>query len=73
MVDIMGKKISPNDLFENRSESRNISEEDLMPLVEREMAELCLDNFEPHYFFKGAILCFILCVPFWIILFNLIT
>jgi hypothetical protein len=69
----MKKKISPNRLTDNRSEWRNISEEDLYPLVEKEAAERYLDNVEPYYFFKGAVLCFIFCVPFWIILFRLIT
>ena len=68
----MGKKISPNNVVKNRCGSRNISEEDFIPLVEKEMAELYLDNFEPHDFFKGAVLCFILCLPFWIIVLNLI-
>jgi hypothetical protein len=69
----MKKKISPNRLTENRSESRNISEEDLNPLAEKEAVEWYLDNVEPYYFFKGAVLCFIFCVPFWIILFRLVT
>jgi hypothetical protein len=69
----MKKKISPNRLTENRSESRNISEEDLNPLTEKEAVEWYLDNVEPYYFFKGAVLCFIFCVPFWIILFRLLT
>ncbi len=69
----MEKKISSMNLAEDRSESRNISEEDLIPLVENEAMEWHFDNVEPHYFFKGAVLCFIFCVPFWIILFNLIT
>ena len=69
----MGKKISPNNLVENRSESRNISEEDIIPLVEKEAVEWYLDNVEPYYLFKGAVLGFIFCLPFWIILFRLIT
>jgi hypothetical protein len=69
----MEKKISPNNLAENKSESRNISEEDIIPLVEKEAVEWCLDSVEPYYFFKGAILSFIFCFPFWIILFRLIS
>ena len=69
----MGKKISPNNLAENRPESRNISEEDLVQLVEKEVVEWYLDSVEPSYFFKGAILSFIFCLPFWAILFRLIT
>jgi len=60
----MGKKISPNNLIENRSESRDISEEDIIPLFEKEVVESYLDNVEPHYFFKGAVLSFIFCLPF---------
>jgi hypothetical protein len=69
----MENKISPNNLAENRSESINVSEEDIVPLVEKEVVEWHLDNVEPHYFFKGAVLSFIFCLPFWIILFRLIT
>jgi len=69
----MENKNSPNNLAENRSESRNISEEDIVPLVEKEVVECHLDNVEPYYFFKGAVLSFIFCLPFWIILFRLIT
>jgi hypothetical protein len=69
----MGKNIPPNNLDEYRSESKNISEEDLMPLIEKEAAEWPFDNVEPYYFFKGAVLGFILCLAFWIILFKLIT
>ncbi len=69
----MENKISPNNLAENRSESINISEEDIVPLVEKEFVEWHIDNVEPHYFFKGAVLSFIFCLPFWIILFRLIT
>ena len=72
-VDIMVKQISPNNLAENRSESRYISEEDLIPLVGKEIVEKCLDNCdEPSYFFKGAVLSLFLCIPFWTILYFLI-
>jgi hypothetical protein len=64
----MGKKIPPNNLDENGSESRNISEEDFMLLIEKEAAEWSFDNVEPHPFFKGAVFSFILCLAFWIIL-----
>jgi hypothetical protein len=69
----MEKRISLNNLGENKSDLRKASDEDLLPLVENEVAVWHLDNVEPHYFFKGAVLCFIVCLPFWIILFNLIT
>ena len=84
-VNIMGKKISPNNLAENRSESRNIpdkfieenygaSEEYHIPLVKKEALERDLhEDFEPFYFYKGAVLSLFFCLPFWIILFKLIT
>ena len=72
MVDFMENRISPNNLPKNRSESRNISEEDIVPMLEKEVMEWHLDNVEPFYFFKGAVLSFIFCLPFWIIVFSLI-
>ena len=72
MVDFMENKISPNNLPKNRSESRTISEEDIVPMLEKEVMEWHLDNVEPFYFFKGAVLSFIFCLPFWIIVFSLI-
>ncbi len=59
-------------MFETGYESKNILEENLMPLVETEVAKRQLDNVEPHYFFKGAVLCLIFCLPFWIIVLKLI-
>ena len=69
----MGKKNSSNNSVENRSQPRNISEEDLAALVEKEVVERHMENVESYYFFKGAVLCFIFCLPFWIILFKLIS
>jgi len=69
----MEKEIPPNYLAENRSESINISEDDFIPSTEKEALEWYLDNVEPYYFFKGAVLCLIFCLPCWIILFRLIT
>jgi hypothetical protein len=69
----MERKISPNKPAENRSESINILQEDLIPLIENEAAEWPFDNVEPYYFFKGAVLGFIFCLAFWIILFKLIS
>ena len=71
----MGKKISSNNLVENRSESRNISKEDLIPVVKKEVVEWGQDiNDEQNYFFnKGAFLSFFFCLSFWGILFFLIT
>ena len=73
-VNIMVKQISPNDLAENRSESRYISEENLISLVEKEALERYLDNnVEPYYLFKGAVVSLFFCLPFWLILFWLIA
>jgi len=73
-VDIMVKQISPNNLAENRSESRYISGEDLIPLIEKEAFEGYLDNIvEPYYLFKGAVVSLFFCLPFWIILICLIV
>jgi hypothetical protein len=69
----MGKKNSSNNWVEDRFRPRNISEENLISLGDKETVECGLDNVEPHYFFKGAVLCFIFCLPFWIILFKLIA
>ena len=70
----MVKQISPNNLAENRSESKYISEEDLIPLVEKEALERYLDNtVEPYYLFKGAVVSLFFCLPFWMILFWLIA
>ena len=70
----MVKQISPNNLAENRSESKYISEEDLLPLVEKETLERYLDNtVEPYYLFKGAVVSLFFCLPFWMILFWLIA
>ena len=61
-------------LTENFEENDEGSEEDLKPLVEKEIVERCLDNCdEPSYFFKGAVLSLFFCIPFWVILFFLIT
>ena len=72
MVDFMENKISPNNLPKNRSGSRTILEEDIVPMLEKEIMEWHSDNVEPFYFFKGAVLSFIFCLPFWIIVFSLI-
>ena len=69
----MRKKTSPKDWPETGYELKNNVEENSMPLVETEVMEQQLDNVEPYYFFKGAVLCLIFCLPFWIILFKLIN
>lgn len=69
----MRKKTSQKNLLETGYESKNILEENLMPLVEIEVVERQLDNVETYYFFKGAVLCLIFCLPFWIIFFKLIN
>jgi len=68
----MENKNSPNTLSGNKFDSRNISEEDILLFFENEVVEWHRDNVEPFYFFKGAVLSFIFCLPFWIILFSVI-
>jgi hypothetical protein len=64
----------PDHVTENLEENDEGSEEGLKPLVEKEMVERCLYNCdEPSYFFKGAVISSFLCIPFWIILYFLIT
>lgn len=51
-----------------------VPEEDLMPFVEKKTDEEYLDNYdEPSYFFKGAVFGLFFCLPFWTILFWLIS
>jgi len=66
---------NPDHITTNFEENDEGSEEDLIPLVEKEMVERCSDNCdEPSYFFKGAVLgFFFFCLPVWIIIFLLIT
>jgi hypothetical protein len=50
------------------------SEEKLISLEERETMERDLDHYyEPSYFFRGAIIGLFFCLPFWAIIFWLIT
>ena len=50
------------------------SEEELMPLVEKETMERNLDHYdEQSYFFRGAIIGLFFCLPIWAIIFWLIT
>ena len=55
--------------------SRNISKEDLIPVVEKEVVEWSQDiNDEQNYSFnKGAFLSLFFCLTFWFTLFFLIT
>ena len=64
----------PTCLTANFEENDEGSEEDLIPLVGKEIVEKCLDNCdEPSYFFKGAVISLFCCIPFWTILYFLIT
>ena len=50
------------------------SEEELIPLVEKETMERYLDHYdEPSYLFRGVIIGLLFCLPFWAILLRLIT
>ena len=63
--------INWNQYFEGHYEA---PEGDLKPLVTEEKILEYLDNYdEPGFFFKGAVIGLIFCVPFWGILFWLIT
>lgn len=55
-------------------ESHVASKEELVSSVDMESMESLMDHYdEPSYFFKGAIYGMILCVPFWTVIFWLIT
>jgi len=64
----------PNCITKKFEESDDCSEEDLIPLVEKEIAGGCLDNCdEPNYFFNiGALFSFFFCLTFWAIILFLI-
>jgi hypothetical protein len=72
----MEKKISPNNLAENRSESRNIPDkffEENYEALEEALGRDLYENAEPFSFCKGAVFSLFFCLPFWITLFWLIT
>ena len=49
------------------------SEEELIPLVEKETMEMYLDHYdEPSYLFRGVIIGLSLCLPFWAIILSII-
>ena len=50
------------------------SKEESASSVDIELVENFMDHYdEPSYFFRGAIFGLILCVPFWAVIFWLIT
>jgi hypothetical protein len=50
------------------------SKEELVASVDKEKVERLMDHDdEPSYFFRGAILGFLFCVPFWAVILLLIT
>jgi hypothetical protein len=50
------------------------SKEEFVASVGKELGKNLMDHYdEPSYFFRGAIFGFILCVPFWAVIFWLIT
>jgi len=51
-------------------ETHDASKEDLMSSVEKETVETPMDNYDKSIiFFRGAVWGFILCIPFWGLLF----
>lgn len=63
--------INTAELFGSNIEVR---EEQFIPLLKKETEEKYLNNYdEPMYFFKGVTYGLLFCVPFWIILFWLIS
>lgn len=55
-------------------ETHVTSKEELVSSVDIEPVESLMDHYdEPSYFFRGAIFGFILCVPFWAVIFWFIT
>jgi hypothetical protein len=55
-------------------ETHVASKEERVSSVDNETVESLLDHYdEPSYFFRGAIFGFILCVPFWAVIFWFIT
>ena len=49
------------------------SEETLVSSVKNESIEKISDHYdEPEFFFRGAVLGLLLCLPFWIVIFWLI-
>jgi hypothetical protein len=59
----------PTCLTGDFEENDEVSEENLIPLVEKDILERYLDNcYEPSYFLKGSVLSFFFCLTFWAIL-----
>ena len=55
-------------------ESHVASKEEFVSSVNMQSVESLMDHYdEPSYFFRGAIFGLILCVPFWTVIFWLIT
>ena len=55
-------------------ETRVVSKEALVSLVDKETVESLMEHYdEPSFFFRGAFFGFILCVPFWAAIFWFIT
>ncbi|MDH4206174.1 MAG: hypothetical protein OEV45_11675 [Desulfobacteraceae bacterium] len=55
-------------------ETHVASKEEPVSSDDKETVESLMDHYdEPSYFFRGAIFGFILCVPFWTVIFWLIT
>ncbi len=51
-----------------------VSKDEFASSADIELVNNLMDHYdEPSYFFRGAIFGFILCVPFWAVIFWLIT
>ena len=57
-----------------REENYDVWKEDLVPLLEKETVARYPDHYdEPSYLFRGVIIGLFICLPFWAIIFRLIT
>lgn len=55
-------------------ENHIVSNGERISAVEKETSEKFMDHYdEPGYFFRGAIFGFLLCLPFWAVIFWLVT
>jgi hypothetical protein len=62
------------DLAELYGVNYEVRGEEFKPFPRKETEEGYLDNYdEPMYFFKGSLIGFFFCLPFWTILIWLIT
>jgi hypothetical protein len=66
--------INSAQLFEDNVGNYEAWEEEFITLVEKETVERYVNNYyEPSYPFRGVIIGLLLCLPFWAILFLVVT